>query len=139
MPRCDPAATDTAASSHSCPQSPGQGALSSLAFTSPAPVRDAPDQLPFFSKCLPGHLTLVHRLGQQLLRLRVFRLECFQSLGIRNFHAAILAALQVVARIPKAVLTAQFLQPHAPIGLPQEDNYLFRAESLLHVQPPGRG
>src|SRR5579864_1498942 len=136
MQRYGPAVAGSAASSRSYPPSPGTAARSGLAFASTAPARDAPERSPFFSKCLPRHFVLEHRLRQQLLQLRVLRLERFEALGVRHIHPAELAAPEVIARLGEAVLAAQLLHRDTSIAFAQEPDDLFFAESLLHVQPP---
>jgi hypothetical protein len=87
----------------------------------------------FFLKRLLGHFVLQHRLGQQLLQLRVLGLQRLQPLGVRHVHAAVLAPPQIEARLREAALAAQLLHRQSLIGLPQEPDDLFFAESLLHV------
>lgn len=80
-------------------------------------------------------------LGQQSFELGVLRFELAQALCFRDQHAAELGAPLVKGRVAEAAVAAQLLDRHAGLGLLEETNDLFLAESvLLHVRhsPGGR-
>ena len=62
---------------------------------------------PLFSQSLFRDLVLQHGFGQQALEATILGFQLLEPLGIRDRHAAELAAPQVVARFREAMPAAQ--------------------------------
>ena len=107
--------------------------------SAPCPSSDAPAPVvivrsPLLSEGFLGDLVLEHRLGQELFQPRVLGFKLLEALGLRDIHAAKLAAPEVIAGFGESVLAAQFGYGHAGFCFAQEANDLFFGESFLHVQ-----
>jgi hypothetical protein len=68
------------------------------------------------------------RLGQQPLELSVIKFKLAQPFGLTDVQAAVLGAPIVKRRITETVITADRLNRHASLGLPEKANDLHFAE-----------
>ena len=63
-----------------------------------------------FSQHLLERGQLHHLLSQQLFQFGILNLKCFQSLGLRHFHAARFGPPLIKRRIAHALIAAQLLR-----------------------------
>ena len=91
--------------------------------------------LAFYTEGTLQRLDIQVRLGQELLQLRVLRLELAQPLGLIDLQSAELRALFVERRVTEAVRAAQLLDRHPGLGFLQKpDDLLLRKSPLLHAR-----
>ena len=76
---------------------------------STAPLRVVPPRLSLSLEHLAHRVDLEHRVGQQLLELRVLGVQHPLPLRVRDVHAAEFRLPGMVARLAEAMLPAQFL------------------------------
>ncbi len=71
------------------------------------------------------------RLGQQHLEFGILALELLQPFSVGHIHTAELDSPLVEGGVAESPLAAQLLDRHPGIGLFQETDHLFFAESAL--------
>jgi hypothetical protein len=91
-----------------------------------------------FLRATPARHPLQIALGQQTLEAAVLAFEFFETMGLRDAHAALEFSPPVEGGLREVMLAADFLDGHlAPFGLVQDGDNLLRGKlSLLHRTPP---